>query len=71
MRDATVLAGALVVLGLVMLPTLWLSAASDARNLASAAVRSVQPLLLIGTAWLATRLGMARTRTNVPRAWRS
>lgn len=70
-RDATVLAGALVVIGLVMLPTLWMGATSDARNVASAAVRCAQPLILIGTTWLATRVGLARTRTNVPRAWRS
>ncbi len=54
-RDAALLAGALVAIGLVSLPTLPMGVADDPRNLAAAAVRLAGPLVLIGATWLAQR----------------
>lgn len=53
LRDALVLAGLLLGIGLLSVPPLLLSAADDPRNIASAAVRFIAPLLLFIATWLA------------------
>lgn len=55
LRDAALLAGALVAIGLLSLPTLPMGAAEDPRNLVIAAYRFAQPLVLVGATCVAQR----------------
>ncbi len=61
MRDAALLAGALVTIGLVSLPTLPMGAAEDSRNLATAVAQFAQPVLLVCATWLLQRRSEAAT----------
>ncbi len=53
LRDALLLAGLLLGIGLVSVPALSLGAAADPRNIASATVRFTAPALLLIATWLA------------------
>ena len=66
-RDAALLACALFVLALMALPTLWVGGADNPRNLEGAALRLAQPLLLLGSAWIATKVGATRVTGRNPR----
>lgn len=69
-RDALLLAGVLVAIALVTLPTTWMgggATAWDPPDLVAARIwRFAQPVVLIGAAWLATSIGVTLTRRNDP-----
>lgn len=70
MHDAILLAGVLVAIALVWLPTVWLGGGPTAWDppdlVAARAWRLAQPLVLIGAAWLATLIGATLNRRNDP-----